>query len=159
MNTADAKDADPRPKTVRKTPAAAAVAKEKMPSKVGEKIKEKVSSKGAATQYTDFEKLQYPEVDPRLSCAELRKLCNQVKLKWCSPASYFSAHSRWEELEPEWVEPTQPTTDPKAEREPMMAKFDEIWCPVLADVEESLSIIPPTFQYFSDGTIMHSAVY
>lgn len=108
--------------------------------------------------YTEFEQLQYPELDPRLSCAELRKLCNGVKLEWCSPASYFSAHSRWEELEPEWITPISPATDPSAEREPMMAKFDEIWCPVLADVEESLSIIPPTFQYFSDGTVMHSAL-
>ena len=112
-------------------------------------------------EYTEFEQLQCPELDMRLSCAELRKLCNSVKLEWCSPASYFSAaghHSRWEELEPEWVVPLPPTTDPLAEREPMMAKFDEIWCPLLADVEESLTIIPPTFQYFSDGTIMHSAV-
>ena len=111
--------------------------------------------------YTEFEQLHCPELDARLSCAELRKLCNSVKLEWCSPASYFSAaghHSRWEELEPEWVVPLPPATDPLAEREPMMAKFDEIWCPLLADVEESLTIIPPTFQYFSDGTIMHSAI-
>ena len=112
-----------------------------------------------------FEELQCPELDARLTCAELRNLCNGVKLEWCSPASYFSAAgsvsrvSRWEELEPEWMVPIPPTTDPLAEREPMMAKFDEIWCPLLADVEESLSIIPPTFQYFSDGTVMHSALY
>ena len=107
----------------------------------------------------EFEKLHCPELDPRLSCAELRKLCNTVKLEWCSPASYFSAAGRWEELEPEWIVPIPPITDPLAEREPMMAKFDEIWCPLLADVAESLSIIPPTFQYFSDGTVMHSALY
>lgn len=120
------------------------------------------SSKSQSTKkkYTELEELQCPEVDPRLSCAELRKLCNQVKLDWCSPAAYFSAAgSKWEEHEPEWVEPTPPITDPSAEREPMLAKFDEIWCPVLADIEESLTIIPPTFQYFSDGTVMHSAAY
>lgn len=109
----------------------------------------------------EFERLQYPELDARLSCAQLRKLCDGVKLEWCSPASYFSAAghlSRWEELEPEWMVPIPPTTDPLGQREPMMAKFDEIWCPILADVEESLTIIPPTFQYFSDGTVMHSAM-
>lgn len=112
-------------------------------------------------EYTEFEKLQCPELDSRISCAELRKLCNAVKLEWCSPASYFSVaghQSQWEELEPTWLVPISPSTDPLAEREPMMAKFDEIWCPVLADVEDSF-IIPPTFQYFSDGTVMHSAIY
>lgn len=130
------------------------------------KEKRKASNKAKLTpgklDYTEFEQLHCPELDARLSCAELRKLCNGVKLEWCSPASYFSAaghHSRWEELEPEWMVPLPPTTDPLAEREPMMAKFDEIWCPLLADVEESLTIIPPTFQYFSDGTVMHSAVH
>lgn len=143
--------------------------KEKMSKKI---VREKVGKDRGSTATKDrvskavgsveFEKLHCPELDPRLSCAELRKLCNNVKLEWCSPASYFSAAghlSRWEELEPEWVIPIPPVTDPLAEREPMMAKFDEIWCPLLADVEESLSIIPPTFQYFSDGTVMHSALY
>ena len=124
--------------------------------------KDKSSKPKTTSGRIEFEKLQCPELDARLSCAELRKLCNNVKLEWCSPASYFSAAgnlSRWEELEPEWMVPIPPATDPLAEREPMMAKFDEIWCPLLADVEESLSIIPPTFQYFSDGTVMHSALY
>ena len=128
-----------------------------------EKEKAKASTKtNAVPEKVHFEKLQCPELDARLSCAQLRKLCDGVKLEWCSPASYFSAAghlSRWEELEPEWMAPIPPTTDPLADREPMMAKFDEIWCPLLADVEESLSIIPPTFQYFSDGTVMHSALY
>ena len=130
------------------------------PSKSKSTSKAKVLS--GKLEYTEFEELHCPQLDARLSCAELRKLCNSVKLEWCSPASYFSAvghHSRWEELEPEWVVPLPPTTDPLAEREPMMAKFDDIWCPLLADVEESLTIIPPTFQYFSDGTVMHSAVF
>lgn len=138
-------------------------------SKEKKTVQEKVGKdRGIATKVSkavgsvEFEKLHCPELDPRLSCAELRKLCNNIKLEWCSPASYFSAAghlSRWEELEPEWMVPIPPITDPLAEREPMMAKFDEIWCPLLADVEESLSIIPPTFQYFSDGTVMHSALY
>ena len=129
--------------------------------KVKTTIKEKTPKMKNPSGKVEFDKLQCPELDARLSCAELRKLCNVVKLEWCSPASYFSAAghlSRWEELEPEWMVPIPPTTDPLADREPMMAKFDEIWCPLLADVEESLSIIPPTFQYFSDGTVMHSAL-
>ena len=134
-----------------------------MPREKGSAKDKAAGFKGlVVSEYTDFEGLQCPEVDPRITCAEIQKLCNQVKLEWCSPASYLSApghHSRWEDLEPEWVEPTPPTTDPSAHREPMISKFDEIWCPVLADVEESLSIIPPTFQYFSDGTVVHSAVY
>ena len=110
--------------------------------------------------YTELEELHCPELDPRLTCSELRKLCHHVKLEWCSPAAYFSAAiSKWEALEPEWVDPPLPSTDPSADHEPMLAKFDEIWCPVLADMEESLSIIPPTFQYFSDGTIMHATAY
>lgn len=125
-------------------------------------VKPSVKTKPSAKiEYTEFEKLHYPELDPRISCAQLRELCNTVTLEWCSPASYFSATrnpSRWEDLEPDWMVPIPPSTDPLAEREPMMARFDEIWCPVLADVEETLSIIPPTFQYFSDGTIMHSAI-
>lgn len=130
--------------------------------RASKKDKDKAVPKTKMPPKVEFEKLQCPELDARLSCAELRKLCNSVKLEWCSPASYFSAaghQSRWEELEPEWMVPIPPTTDPLAEREPMMVKFDEIWCPLLADVEESLSIIPPTFQYFSDGTVMHSALY
>lgn len=130
--------------------------------KISKKEKVKTSKTKNSPGRVEFEKLQCPELDARLSCAELRKLCDSVKLEWCSPASYFSAAghlSRWEELEPEWMVPIPPSTDPLAEREPMMVKFDEIWCPLLADVEESLSIIPPTFQYFSDGTVMHSALY
>lgn len=150
-------------KTVKETDAEGSkdkMAKKRVKSKdkgvTRDKSKPKISS-----GTVEFEKLQCPELDARLSCAELRKLCDGIKLEWCSPASYFSAaghQSRWEELEPERTLPIPPTTDPLAEREPMMAKFDEIWCPLLADVEESLSIIPPTFQYFSDGTVMHSTL-
>ncbi len=160
LKTESAKE-EIRSKEPRKVPREK-VAKDKV---AGAQDKASVSSSSTPTpnQFTDFEALQCPEVDSRLSCAELRKLCNQVKLQWCSPASYLSAGPatphRWEDLEPEWVEPTPPTTDILASREPMMAKFDEIWCPILADAEESLTIIPPTVQYFSDGTIMHSAVY
>lgn len=125
--------------------------------------KPSVRTKTAAkTESTEFEKLQCPELDPRISCAQLHQLCSTVKLESVTPASYFSTaktHYRWEELEPEWMVPIPPSTDPLAEKEPMMARFEEIWCPLLADVEESLSIIPPTFQYFSDGTVMHSAIY
>ena len=122
------------------------------------KVLSKTKAVSKPAEAVEFEELQCPELDPRISCAQLRELCGSVKFEWCNSASYLSVNSGWEELEPQWVQPAAPVTDPLADREPMMARFDEIWCPVLADVEESLSIIPPTFQYFSDGTIMHSAI-
>ncbi len=123
-------------------------------------LDKKVKNTEQIKSYTDLEDLQCPELHPCLTCSEIRQLCHHVQLDWCSPAAYFSAAgSKWETLEPEWVEPEPPKTDPSAEREPMLAKFDEIWCPVLADADGSSTIIPPTFQYFSDGTIMHATAY
>jgi len=120
--------------------------------------KKSKGSEGSKKMIAELEELHCPEVHPSLTCSELRKLSHHVKLDWCSPAAYFSAAgSKWEGLESEWVPPSSPKTDPGAEREPMLAKFDEIWCPALADSEESF--IPPTFQYFSDGAIMHSTAY
>ena len=120
--------------------------------------KKSKSSDGSKRSITELEELHCPQVHPSLTCSELRKLCHQVKLDWCSPAAYFSAAgSKWEGLESEWVPPASPSTDPTAEREPMLAKFDEIWCPALADSGEPF--VPPTFQYFSDGAIMHATAY
>lgn len=111
----------------------AATVKDKL-SRKSKSLDSVSSAPTAVSGYTELEQLQCPEVDARLSCAQLRRLCNQVKLEWCSPAAYFSAAgSKWEEFEPEWVEPTPPTTDASAHHEPMLAKFDEIWCPELVD--------------------------
>ena len=103
--------------------------------------------------FTRFELLQYPILDSRISCHQLRQLCNHVKLKNCSPASYLAQGSAWESLEPTYYEPPKPKTDPSTIRKPMTAVFDEIWCPVIADVEDSDLIIPPTFTYLDNGAV------
>lgn len=103
--------------------------------------------------FTRFELLQYPILDTKISCHQLRQLCNHVKLKNCSPASYLTQGSAWESLEPTYYEPPKPKTDPSTIRKPMSAVFDEIWCPVIADVEDSDLIIPPTFTYLDNGAV------
>ena len=103
--------------------------------------------------FTKFELLQYPVLDSKISCDQLRQLSNLVKLKNCSTASYFSQSSAWEGMEPIYHEPRKPKTDPTSRHKPMPATFDEIWCPVLADVEDSDMIIPPTFTYLENGAV------
>jgi hypothetical protein len=103
--------------------------------------------------FTRFELLQYPILDTKISCHQLRQLCNHVKLKNCSPASYLAQGSAWESLEPTYYEPPRPKTDPSTIYKPMHAVFDEIWCPVIADVEDSDLIIPPTFTYLDNGAV------
>lgn len=103
--------------------------------------------------FSRFELLQYPVLDSKISCQQLRQLSNLVKLKNCSTASYFSHSSAWETLEPVYHEPRQPKTDPTSRHRPMPAAFDEIWCPVLADGEDSDMIIPPTFTYLENGAV------
>lgn len=103
--------------------------------------------------FTRFELLQYPILDTKISCHQLRQLCNHVKLKNCSPASYLAQGSAWESLEPTYYEPPKPKTDPSTIYKPMHAVFDEIWCPVIADVEDSDLIIPPTFTYLDNGAV------
>lgn len=101
--------------------------------------------------FTRFEMLQYPILDSKISCQQLRKLSKLVKLKNFSPASYFAQGSAWERLEPGYVEPPKPKTDPTSSHKPMPAVFDEIWCPMRADLEDSENIIPPTFTYLDNG--------
>lgn len=103
--------------------------------------------------FTRFELLQYPILDTKISCYQLRQLCNHVKLKNCSPSSYLAQGSAWESLEPTYYEPPKPKTDPSTIHKPMHAVFDEIWCPVIADVEDSDLIIPPTFTYLDNGAV------
>ena len=123
-------------KAVRKKTAATAV-KDQV-SQLSKCLESMSQPKTPLSDYTKLEQLHCPEVDARLSCAHLRRLCNQVKLEWCSPAAYFSdTGSKWEELEPDWLEPTPPTTNPLADHEPLLAKFDEIWCPDIVDCPES----------------------
>lgn len=103
--------------------------------------------------FTNFELLQYPFLDKKISCYQLRQLCNHVKLRNCSPASYLTQGSAWESLEPTYYQPSLPKTDPTSIHKPMSAVFDEIWCPVIADVEDSDLIIPPTFTYLDNGAV------
>ena len=102
---------------------------------------------------TRFELLQYPVLDSKISCQQLRQLSNLVKVKNFSFASYFSQSGAWENLEPSYVEPPRPRTDPTSSHKPMPAIFDEIWCPIIADVEDSENIIPPTFTYLTSGAV------
>lgn len=131
----------------------------KVNSKTVTNSKESSSSASDATHqkrdesFTRFELLQYPILDTKISCHQLRQLCNHVKLKNCSPSSYLSQGSAWESLEPTYYEPPKPKTDPSAIHKPMHAVFDEIWCPVIADVEDSDLIIPPTFTYLDNGAV------
>lgn len=103
--------------------------------------------------FNKFEMLQYPILDSKISCQQLRQLSKLVKLKSCSPSSYFAQGSAWEKLEPGYVEPPKPKTDPNSAVKPMPAIFDEIWCPMRADLEGSENIIPPTFTYLGNGAV------
>ena len=135
-------------------------ATQKVSSKRVQSSKDQGSSMAADTAhqkreepFTKFELLQYPVLDSKISCHQLRQLCNHVKLKNCSPASYLAQGSAWESLEPTYYEPPRPKTDPSSIHRPMPAVFDEIWCPVIADVEDSDLIIPPTFTYLDNGAV------
>ena len=101
--------------------------------------------------FTRLELLQYPVLDSKVSCQQLRHLSNVVKLRNCSPASYLSHSSVWESYEPAYKEPPKPKTDPSSVHKPLPAVFDEIWCPVVADAKDSNDIIPPTFTYLDNG--------
>lgn len=118
-----------------------------------------LSSEGTVDQqkkddsFTRFDLLQYPILENRMSSHQLRQLCNLVKVKSFSPASYLAQGSAWECLETAFVEPPKPKTDPSSIHKPMPAMFDEIWCPMLADAEDSTMIIPPTFTYLDNGAV------
>lgn len=102
---------------------------------------------------TRFELLHYPVLDEKISCHQLRHLSNVVKLRNCSPASYLGHSSAWEQLEPPYSEPPKPRTDLDSNaHKPIPAVFDEIWCPVIADVEDSDTIIAPIVTYLDSGT-------
>ena len=111
-------------------------------SKVSHKVK-------LSKPFTNFETLHCPEIGGELSCKQLRQLCNQVKLCSCSPASYFAQGGAWERLESEWTPPRRPVTDPSQPHKPVSVVFNEIWCPVLSDMEESKQIKPPKFHYLA----------
>ena len=105
-------------------------------------------SKAMEPPYTGFEKLYCPQLLPEHNLSQLRELCAAAPQTLLQPSVYTCHSSDWENHEPR--PPATPTikTDPSAITDPMAAAvFDEIWCPVLADMAESDSIILPTFHY------------
>ena len=110
------------------------------------------------TPFVNFEPLQYPQIDGHLTCKALRNLCNQVKLHYCSPASYFVHGNVWESLEPSPYTPPTLSTDVSSVSEPMDAMFDEVWCPLLADAAEREGIKARHLCYLSEGTILRSGL-
>lgn len=105
-------------------------------------------SKAMEPSYTGFEKLYCPQLLPKHNMSQLRELCSAASLTLLHSNVYTSHSTDWEKHEPH--PPATPTlkTDPAAITDPMpSAVFDEIWCPILADVAESDSIVLPTFHY------------
>lgn len=105
-------------------------------------------SKAMEPPYTGFEKLYCPQLLPRHSLEQLRELSATAPRTTLQASVYTTHSSEWEKYEPRPAATPTIKTDPSAITEPMAsAVFDEIWCPVLADVAESDSIILPTFHY------------
>ena len=98
--------------------------------------------------FSAFASLATPSLLPQHPLAALRQLCGVVPLTLLDPATYTSHSEDWEQLEPRPPAPPTIKTDPAAITAPMnSAQFDEIWCPILADMDESDDIVLPTFHY------------
>ena len=107
--------------------------------------------------FTNFETLCCPTVGDQVSMEQLRQYCKEVKLNTLIPSTYTTQSQPWEQLETAWVPPPLPTTDRTAVYEPMTAHFDEIWCPILADVKGSENIVPPTFHYLPSNACVRQS--
>ena len=107
--------------------------------------------------FTNFETLCCPTVGNQVSMEQLRQYCKEVKLNTLIPSTYTTQSQPWEQLETPWVPPPLPTTDRTAVYEPMTAHFDEIWCPILADVKGSENIVPPTFHYLPSNACVRQS--
>ena len=107
--------------------------------------------------FMNFEALCCPTVGDQVSMEQLRQYCKEVKLNTLIPSTYTTQSQPWEQLETPWVSPPRPTTDRTAVYEPMTAHFDEIWCPILADVKGSENIVPPTFHYLPSNACVRQS--
>ena len=107
--------------------------------------------------FTNFEGLRCPPLGDQISIQELKRYCREVKLRTLTPSIYTGHSEEWDHLEPTWMPPPKPTVDRASVHDPMTAHFDEIWCPILADVRGSEDIVPPTFHYLpSDACVRQS---
>ena len=107
--------------------------------------------------FTNFETLCCPTVGNQVSMEQLRQYCREVKLNTLIPSTYTTQSQTWEQLETRWVDPPLPTTDRTAVYDPMTAHFDEIWCPILADVKGAENIVPPTFHYLPSNACVRQS--
>ena len=107
--------------------------------------------------FTNFEALRCPPLGEQISIEQLKCYCQEVKLETLTPSIYTGHSEAWDHLEPAWTPPPKPTIDRASVHDPMTAHFDEIWCPILADVRGSEDIVPPTFHYLpSDACVRQS---